>query len=272
MRFVLALTLSLLTAPVFAGSDFLFDEDDYLLPKPIKEQTKEVNIPLPQRRPPYVKPTPPQKSSGIEPAKLESSDEATEAGINVRCPGPGCNTIRRPQTPDKLPVDASECYGKHLLASAKARVKSAYGNRDHSRRMCAQGVRLHLEKAKMKKATGGGPDAIDYHASGLLKNLGFKDIYQPGMKPDQAPTGAVLVFSGPNTEAYLARGSRRNKRISAGNEVGHITIKGDDGRYYTDGRTRQPAIPRRYLAAVYVMETCKVCPQSLKDKCEGGSR
>ena len=79
-----------------------------------------------------------------------------------------------------------------------------------------------------------------------------------------------MIFSGPLTEEYEATNGTlppKSQRggLSAGNWVGHIAIKGDntgedaDKFYYTDGRTRRPAVRKRYLAAVYIFTECVEC-------------
>ena len=97
---------------------------------------------------------------------------------------------------------------------------------------CAYGVRRSLQASKVGDVTDGLGNAVDFLAK--LKARGFVDT---GIRdPNKAPTGAVIILSGPKTPEYFRTGRMYRPY---GTYVGHVTIKGDDGFYYTDGRTRE---------------------------------
>lgn len=159
--------------------------------------------------------------------------------------------------------DTEKCYSSILLNNAKDYVRNTYGNRGKSGGACARGVRGSLDEAGMNRGGGLG-NAIDFQTSGALDALGFRNVMDGSMTPDNAPVGSVLVFAGPKTDEYL----RNPADCSAtGTYVGHVTIKGDDGYFYTDGRTAQPAVANRRLVGVFVMSKCTKCPKSMKDQC-----
>lgn len=154
------------------------------------------------------------------------------------------------------------CVRAEILKAAKVVVRRNYGNRPQSKGKCALGVRQALDRAGVNGGVGLG-HAIDYHAKGVMKRKGF--VNKIGQYNAQnAPPGAILVFSGPATKNYLRTG-----RMSApyGNFVGHITVKGDDNRYYTDGRTVAPAIRNRYLVGVYVPDNLSKMSPAIRRKC-----
>lgn len=227
-------------------------------------------------------------------ASAETSKSQIEAECNdclTKENGPERDVFRIPdeiiafhREQNATPATQSErekCYGKEILAAAKKNVRRRYGNRSYSGGQCAYGVRTSLQKAGLR--VGGLGHAIDYHKqstrrSGTLAPHGFVNEISKYKTADKAPAGAILVFSGPRSDDYLRNpgkyrrgGSIVNKArgTSAGSYVGHVTVKGDDGRYYTDGRTKDPAISQRYLVGVYVLKNCKSCSSSLRKKCGG---
>ena len=133
------------------------------------------------------------------------------------------------------PLGAS-CARQKVLTSAKKVVANTYGNRPNSAGTCAKGVRLSLQASRVGEVNDGLGNAIDYLAT--IVPHGYVDS---GIKdPNKAPPGAVIVLDGPKTDEYL-----RNHwlpRRGLGTYVGHVTIKGDDGYYYTDARTREVAM------------------------------
>lgn len=130
---------------------------------------------------------------------------------------------------------APSCARQTVLVTAKATVKKIYGNRPNSGGYCATGVRQILVASKVGGVTGGIGNAIDYMSN--LKSYGYIDT---GIRDvTKAPAGSILVFNGPNTALYLKNGTMKRPY---GNYVGHVAVKGDDGFYYTDGRTAEPAI------------------------------
>ena len=130
---------------------------------------------------------------------------------------------------------APNCAEKLIVASAKSVEKKLY-NRDHSVGLCALGVRNELEASGVGQVVDGmGEGAVD-DINGLPKH-GFVDS---GLRdPNTAPAGAIIVFGGPDTAQYFKTGHYGQP---PGNWLGHVVIKGDDGFYYTDGRTSYPAI------------------------------
>jgi hypothetical protein len=136
---------------------------------------------------------------------------------------------------DSSDLLAPNCAEKIILKAAKESVASKWGNRSHSHGLCALGVRYSLQHSKIGDVQGGLGNAVDYVSN--LESHGFVDS---GLRDiDKAPAGAILVFEGANTPSYFRTGHFGRP---AGNWLGHVTIKGGDGFYYTDGRTRDPAI------------------------------
>ena len=130
---------------------------------------------------------------------------------------------------------SQNCARVKVLESAKKSVARNWGNRPNSGGQCALGVRQSLQLSKVGGVNQGLGHAADYINS--IKKYGYVDT---GIRDlNQAPAGAVIVFSGPRTNEYF-----RTRRMSRpyGEWVGHVAIKGDDGFYYTDGRTRDAAI------------------------------
>jgi|GEM_PF-6864196 len=223
---------------------------------------------------PVVRPAAPPKPVAVTP-----DDKRTEAVP----PCPTCGTAQPPprQAPPRIdlakvagatiePVrtpaasgTGDECMRMAILKAAQNVVKNQYGNRPYSGGWCAQGVRTILNASGMTNSGGMG-DAITWHLGGVLKSKGFKNIMSEGFTAKNAPPGAVLVFRGPATDMSQKDGGLPAKRYrrgrSAGNWVGHVSIKGEvPNRYYTDGRTEAPAIAGRTLVAVYVPVTCVGC-------------
>lgn len=140
-----------------------------------------------------------------------------------------------PSNDSETDLLAPNCAKTTILVAAKKNVAAVFGNRPVSRGKCALGVRLSLQKSGVGGIEDGLGNAIDYLAK--LKQHGYVDS---GLKDvTKAPAGAVLVFGGPKTSSYLRTGRYGRP---PGNWVGHVTIKGGDGFYYTDGRTREPAV------------------------------
>lgn len=140
----------------------------------------------------------------------------------------------------KAPAKTENCVEELILAAAKRNVAARYGDRTFSVGKCAAGVYYSLAAADVgipeNSALG---NAIDYINS--LPPYGFVDS---GLRdPNTAPAGSIIVFSGPLSSQYLSGPNRGHyNQRGAGTWLGHVTIKGDDGRYYTDGRTTDPAV------------------------------
>ncbi len=188
------------------------------------------------------------------------------------------------QDQDVLPRDLvyDRCFTKHLLKSTKRNVRRNH-NHFGSRGYCGRAVAQSIKRAGIRIQKGNG---IDYYRpsgsgrpSGYLERAGFTNFYEAvankirakGKKVNQrrliaeAPAGAVLVFKGPDTDRYW-----RNGRIGEppGDYVGHVTIKGNDGLFYTDGKTRRAAIKNRQLVGIYLMKDCSHCSKKVKQRSE----
>jgi uncharacterized protein YgiM (DUF1202 family) len=178
--------------------------------------------------------------SGVE-IRTPHSDDCPECSIRKPTGNADAKVINdlnnslREEISDSAPAES--CGRKLILAAAKASVKSRWGNKPSSGGLCALGVRLSLQRVKNLGVNGALGNAIDFRGS--LRNLGFVD--SKIRDPNQAPPGAVIVFEGPRTPVYLRTGYE-GPRGHKGNYLGHVTIKGDDGRYYTDGRTAEPSL------------------------------
>lgn len=210
------------------------------------------------------------------PAKIVEPDKTPTEG-RLSCPDGNCKTgshkdetLKPIDSRAYTPTQREACYRNQLLSVAKVKVAAWYGNRGYSAGFCATGVRQIMTAAGMNPIGKLG-DAYHWKRDGKLKQLGFKDIYYPGMRPDQAPPGAILIFRGPKTLETNGRLPPRRKRrgLGAGNWVGHVTIAGGNGYYYTDGRTIDPAVRNRFLAGVFVPESCAMCSERVKRKCGG---
>lgn len=130
---------------------------------------------------------------------------------------------------------ASACARSIILSAAKKSVKKRWGNRSYGGGLCALGVRLSLQASGVGGLSGGIGNAVDFKRR--LTEFGYVDTGIRDIK--KAPVGAVIVLDGPKTSTYLRTGRMRRPY---GNYVGHVTIKGDDGFWYTDGRTPEVAI------------------------------
>lgn len=175
-------------------------------------------------------------------------------------------------TPKLTQSEKEKCYGQVILKAAKKHVETRYANRSYSGGRCAFGVRNSLQKAGVNRVGALG-HAIEYYkrstrTSGTLGQLGFVNEISKYKTAAKAPPGSVLVFKGPKTAEYLANPGRHNARgKTTGRYVGHVTIKGDDDYYYTDGRTVNPAVAERTLVGIFVMKECKSCKQDVINKC-----
>lgn len=153
------------------------------------------------------------------------------------------------------------CMSNKLIQAAKAVIRSKYGNRKYGRGLCALAVRQTLNKADFW--TGGGiGDAKDMLPG--LKRIGYKNIITPGMTPDTAPNGTILVYGTPKNK----RGCR-----GKGNIYGHVEIKENSKSFLYDGKvTRdiQKAFGARCRPLIGVMvmgDDCPTCKPSVKRSC-----
>lgn len=221
-------------------------------PKPAPRTS---TLPAAAAPPPRFTPVPPEPMRPVPPMPIPnvSKDDQTEAGLSCPFPDGRCHKRLHNPIPDRIDVKkvagqtANEEHGScRLLTAAKSRVRRVYGNRPNSHGQCGQGVGESILAAGFSFAHG-GRNAINYMH--LLPEYGWKRLNVSSASA--APPGSVLVFYGPCTPGYRAPGGD-HRCVMNGDRLGHVTIKGDDGYYYTDGRTRAPAIAHRYLAGVFV--------------------
>jgi hypothetical protein len=215
----------------------------------------------------------------------EPNQQTTAGTILPSCPTGNCSPgIRRSQAAEPIPSHAAgldagnyhsaqeACYSRELLNAAKANVADRFGNRPHSKGKCAYGVRTSINRAGIYGGALG--NAVDYQVYGKAASIGMKNfINEYGDDMSKIPAGAVLVFAGPHLNEYLRTGYE-GPRGSKGQWLGHVTIKGDDGKFYTDGREDHPALgwpknkSRRRLVGVYLMQQCtSSCSPRLRAKC-----
>lgn len=177
--------------------------------------------------------------------------------LKAKCDGSGTTVTPKPKPQPEPPVTEPDpepqepavvggkltmselikpnCARSKILSSAKSVVRRVWGNRSNGGGQCALGVRQSLQASKVGGIQGGIGHAADF--INRLKGFGYVDT---GIRdPKKAPAGSVIVLGGPNTKTYFKTG-----RMSRpyGDWVGHVTIKGDDGFYYTDGKTSEVAI------------------------------
>lgn len=133
-------------------------------------------------------------------------------------------------------LEDTTCGMKQILKSTKKYVKREWGNRSYMGGECAYAVRRALQKSGVDSIQGGLGHAADQFYA--LPENGFKKL--DTLDPNEAPPGSVVVFRGPRTlSRYFKTGEMRRPY---GLYVGHVAIKGDDGKWYTDGKVDQPAL------------------------------
>lgn len=162
--------------------------------------------------------------------------------------------VASPTAPKHRGLSGAECARRILLLAAKKNVARRFDNSPHSHGNCAFGVRTSLQLSKVGGVEDSLGNAVDFIRT--LKPHGFVD--NGNRNPNDAPPGSVLILTGHNSHAYF---HTHTWGRPAGDWLGHVTIKGDDGRYYTDGRTPEPALGwengknvegRRNMAAILV--------------------
>ena len=129
----------------------------------------------------------------------------------------------------------SNCALKKIVKAVKKTTAEQFGNHPYSSGRSAFGVRLGLQASRVGSIENSLGNAVDYVAQ--LPPRGFVDLKTRDL--NSAPAGSVIVFSGPKTAAYLKTGIMSRPY---GGSVGHVTIKGNDRFYYSDGRTVEPAM------------------------------
>lgn len=293
------LGLALALPAIADEGNFGFDlGDDGSVVAPVKkvdppavEKVQEAKVPKAQE------PEAPQIFAPSD-KEADSKTEATQNCPDGQCN----KSLHNDSTLSKISVERQKeilraCYAENLVYYAKRVVRRNFGNRSHSHGQCAYGVRLILDAAHYKDNIGGGvgEGAYDYQGLGALKRYGFRDILPELTKgknysqkellkmlsTSKVPQGAVLIFKGPRTDEYARKGFHHQSLRPLGQWYGHIAVTGemlrDDlvavkkGRYrksqppryfYTDGRTEEPAIARRYVSGIFVMEDCKFCKKN----------
>ena len=205
----------------------------------------------------YIEVTFPAKSDGQKTGWISAdyiSTKAQCAGVVIPKPQPIATPapVRTEAKPEVKPADvvskiadssdekidilAPNCAEEKVLKAAKIEVRQVWGNRPRSGGKCAKGVRLSLQFSKIGEppVSDGLGDAIDFLQA--LKAHGYVDSGLRDVK--KAPAGAVIILGGPYTAGYL----KNHRGPHTGNYVGHVTIKGDDGFFYTDAKEDHVAI------------------------------
>lgn len=153
-----------------------------------------------------------------------------------------------------------QCISNRLLAAARDVVRQNYGNRTRGGGACALAVRQSLNRARIWPGGGIG------HAKDMvpsLKSMGFVNLLRPGMTPENAPAGTILVYG-----KARARGCR-----GLGATYGHVEIKEGQNSFYYDARvTRniQRAFGSDCRPLIGVMQmgnNCRTCSAELKRTC-----
>lgn len=156
----------------------------------------------------------------------------------------------------------AKCISNKLIAAARETVRKDWGGRTRGSGQCGIAVRKSLNRAKLWP--GGGLGDARFMIPGL-KNIGFKNILKPGMTPESAPSGAILVYGKPKNP--------RGCRGKLGNIYGHIEIKENNGSFLSDGKIPfhiQKAYGERCRPLIGVMimgNECKTCNKSVKNAC-----
>lgn len=207
------------------------------------EPSVVVQSPAPVKNPNEC-PTSPTPRTGAEAAQ-RAAEELQRTISQVEQP-PAAPAPAEPATPPRTERPAStgfdpfkaNCATKKILAAAKSTVRNNWGDRRYSGGLCALGVRQALQKSRVGNPpiTHGIGNAIDLKNS--LKRYGYVPVKTTDLS--KVPPGAIIVFSGPRSNEYFRTGRYGQSR--KGDWLGHVTIKGDDGFYYTDGKTREPAV------------------------------
>lgn len=183
------------------------------------------------------------------------SDTDTEGGYCEKCHEPpiaddGGKLLRRVQGVAK--AIGGLFLNNTLSCAQKAPLKAAKRvapHRSFSIGTCGPGVQRIIASAE--RAIPGFdnppvPTSGRYPPNfiGWLRNRGWDQLDGIHNEKD-APPGTVIIFRGPG------KFKDYHKQPGAGYWVGHITIKGDDGLWYTDGRTPHAHIPNRFFLAAF---------------------
>lgn len=150
------------------------------------------------------------------------------------------------EEPAARPSRSLSCAQRELLAAAK-RIAPM---RSHSVGLCGPGVQNIIASAErhnpgfnvppLPESNRYPPEFIPWFKKRGWTNLKIRSAYE-------APPGTVVIFRGPNRYRDYQQGM-----YPPGDWVGHIAIRGDDGLWYTDGRTPLPAGANRYFQAAFV--------------------
>lgn len=161
-----------------------------------------------------------------------NSPSATEAGFSFGgfCTTGKCHGLLH-NSAASLSAEEMEALAKattgnactdKLLRTAR-RVAQSFGTPSGN---CAFAVRKSLNMSGIYR--GGGIGHAKDMGPGLMQ-MGYSNVLKPGMTPDNAPEGAILVY-GP----ARIRGCR-----GKGSTYGHVEIKDFGGRYLYDGVARR---------------------------------
>lgn len=218
-----------------------------------------------------------QSSFGTPSEQASTAAAFTPPGIDC----PECNKTIRNGSPNKIDIEKAadfskidgnpslsekeKCFAKYTAGQVMEDFpKTQWRHRTRSGGDCALGVRTLLDMAGLKKSGTTLGHAIHYHGRNTLRPLGYRQL--AGVTEENAPPGAILVYKGPKSPQYLAG---KIGSDGTGTTLGHVTIKGADGKFYTDGKTSRGAGANRDLVGVYVMSTCLQCKPAVKSRCEG---
>lgn len=158
----------------------------------------------------------------------------------------------------------ANCVTQKIMSAAKWVHRNKYGGRRKGKGKCQYAIRFALERAGVWP--GGGYGNAKDTIPTMLK-MGFKNIFKPGMKPKDAPPGAILVYD------KKRKGARC--KTSKGNTYGHIELKENNNSWYYDGNPEfniQQAYGEacRPLKGIMVMgNSCPTCSKKLKQSCGG---
>lgn len=197
-------------------------------------------------------------------------------GYVAETEGGFCEDCLKNTKTDRLPVSkaediqriagtagaASQCLTRKMIEGAKNVHRTVYGGRTRGKGKCGVAVRRSLNKAGIWQ--GGGIGHARDMKPGLLR-MGFKDIKTPGMTPDNAPAGTILVYGRALKGAKGCRG--------LGTTYGHIEIKENNKSYIYDGnpsihiQKSYGAKCRPLIGVMQMGNSCPTCTSSVKKAC-----
>lgn len=197
--------------------------------------------------------------------------DSAEGGYCEDCGGGDARLLRddHPQNQAQQVLDIvnpasgfGNCITNKIVSAAKWVHKNKYGGRRKGKGKCQYAIRQSLNRAGVWPGGGYG------HAKDTIPTMlqmGFKNLFKPGMTPKDAPAGAILVY-GPKLKGARCR-------QSLGNTYGHIELKLNNNSWLYDGNPEfniQQAYGAkcRPLKGIMVMgNSCPTCSKKLKNAC-----